>query len=200
MLLSVVCEENGIQKFPKSHNRNHYFYWVKDAFNLGLYTGRREEELINMKFSDIEIDENGTMIIVGEDLKSNRLNQIVDEDDKKRFAVPVGDELKEVLYNLGYEKYKNCYDRFLIAPDCLKRKNLPKRMSKSFHHFWQLTGKDKKLTFYNLRKTHITELQVYTSGKAYEVTGHSKDQVVQDHYINIKRIARSVANNGFRVF
>jgi len=198
-LLSVITPANGIQKYSSDKERNHYFNWSKPSLKIAVFSGRRGEELTNMKFSNIVEKEDGSMIIVGIDYKANKLSNITEDENKKRFVVPVGDELKQVLLDLGYEKYKNT-ERYLIAPDCTRRKNLHKRISRMFTHFWRLTGIKKKLSLYSLRRTHITALEIATKGNAYLISGQSSNQLVQDHYINHKEIASELSIQGFSIF
>ena len=58
----------------------------------------------------------------------------------------------------------------------------------------------RKLTFKSLRKTYITSLQIYFSGRGdtKAITGHSDDQVIENNYIDKKEIAK--ASRGFNVF
>jgi hypothetical protein len=53
-LLSVITEENGVQVLSTGEKKYHYRNWLRDAFELALLTGRRRDELMLMKFSDIK--------------------------------------------------------------------------------------------------------------------------------------------------
>lgn len=70
-------------------------------------------------------------------------------------------------------------------------------MSKAFTHFYSLLGKEKSLSFKNLRKTYITLLNNFTNGKADKITGHSGQQVILKHYQD-PTVATEVIE-GFRI-
>jgi integrase len=52
-LLTLVTEENGVQVLSTGEKKYHYYSWLKDAFELGLLSGGRRDEIMFMKFSDI---------------------------------------------------------------------------------------------------------------------------------------------------
>jgi integrase len=63
-LLVMTIPENGIQmktlRSRKNQKKtNHYKPWLKHAFRLGLYTGGRSEDIVELKWSDILLGEDG---------------------------------------------------------------------------------------------------------------------------------------------
>ena len=100
----------------KKRVRNFYRPWLADAFRVALETGRRREEIINLKFSDIVMENNGVSFIKAEDYKVNRIQNRKNESVKKYIFIPVTKSLKELLIHLGYEKYKET-GNYILAPE-----------------------------------------------------------------------------------
>lgn len=181
-LLASLSYENGIQIFSTGEKKNLYFDWLKDAFELGLYTGRRRDEIVNMKFSDIIEQDGVPTVIKTPDYKYNYRNNLFKEEEKKFNYSPVIYDLNLFLTKIGYYKYKGT-DRYLIAPDSkLTRASIKDKMSKAFSHFYSKLGSDKQLQFKHLRKTYITRLNHFTNGKAETITGHSGQGIIMKNY------------------
>lgn len=181
-LLNIINPENGIEILSTGERKNHYYDWLKDAFEFGLYSGRRRDEIIYAKFSDI-IEENGVPIyIITEDYKFNRRNNLVKDGEKKFNYSPVIKDLYLFLQKIKYEQFKGS-DRYLIASESpRKRETIKDDMSKAFTHYYKKLGTGKKLEFKNLRKTYITFLNNFTGGKAEEITGHSGQEIIMSNY------------------
>jgi hypothetical protein len=63
-LLAILTPENGIEKRVQKGRVNlrtttWYKPWLKHAFQLGLYTGGRSEDIVELKWSDIILGEDG---------------------------------------------------------------------------------------------------------------------------------------------
>ena len=153
---------------------------VEDAFELGLYTGRRRDEIVNMKFSDI-YEQNGIPVYIKtEDYKYNLRNNLFKEDEKKYNYSPVINDLNLFLTKIGYPKYKGT-DRYLLASDSsLTRATIKDKMSKAFSHYYT------QLQFKHLRKTYITLLNHFTNGEAETITGHSGQEIIMKNYHDSK--------------
>jgi hypothetical protein len=106
-----------------------------------------------------------------------------------------------LLNELGYEKYKDT-DKFILAPEIKNERNrvMADCLSRGFTHYYDQLNTGRKLTFKSLRKTYITNLQIYFSGNGdtKSITGHSDNQVIERNYIDKKEIAK--AAQGFKVF
>lgn len=200
-LLEVINHQNGVHHYTGKikSKTNLYKPWLKDAIKLGLMTGRRREELINLKFKNILEDKEGNSFIKIEDYKVNRIQKRKEESNKKFIYIPLTVELKSLLEDLNYEKHKES-DTFIIAPDFVLKRNkvMSDTLSRGFSHFYDLLETGRKLTFRSLRKTYITNLSVYMGGNAKSITGHSGDNVLETYYLNKETIAK--AANGFQVF
>ena len=149
---------------------------------------------INLRFSDISEDEQGKpSVIKSHNLKVNRILGR-NEDNKKGMAyIPVTAPLQALLKEMDYEKHRNS-ERFLIAPDSnFQRNSLMNVLSRSFSHYWQQTGIAKELNFADLRKTFISELFLVAGTKATMLTGHSNQQVLNEHYISNELLAKEMS-------
>jgi len=200
-LLKQITPENGIRECNGVKPiRNMYRTWLVDAIKLGLETGRRREEVIKMKFSDIKEDE-GFKYIDIEDFKVNRIQNRIEDGDKKSNYVPVTASLEKLLDELGYDKRNNT-DAYILAPDIKtsRGKVMSNIVTRGFTHYYDQLNTGRKLTFKCLRKTYITNLQIYFSRTASikDITGHSGNQVIEGNYLAKKEIVKALVS--FSVF
>lgn len=200
-LLKQITPENGVKEYKDGIKltRNVYRPWLANSFRLALETGRRREEVINLKWNDI-LESDGIQYIKVEDYKVNRIQNRIADKEKKFIYIPVTDSLGKLLNDLGYEKNANA-DSFILAPDIKisRGRVMSDILSRGFSHYYDQLNTGKKLTFRCLRKTYITNLEIFMGrGNTKEVTGHSNDQVIQKNYIDKREIAK--AARGFNVF
>lgn len=194
-LLKMVKPENGAKKFPSGERKNMYRYWIKDAFKIALETGLRREEFMTIRFSDI-IDE--VKFIRIENYKVNRSNNTDNEESKQYKFIPVTKPLREILYKLGYEQFKDT-DKYVVATnEKSTRKTLMDKVSKAFTHFWKKTEIDKKLQLKNLRKTYLTALANHFGDSANLISDHADMEILKKHYLNNKKIVEKASD--FSVF
>jgi integrase len=198
-LLEIIEEDKGKQVLSTGENKYHYFPWLKFSIQLGLLTGRRRDEIINFKYSDIECGSDGEMLLLeSEDQKVNKAKGNISEESKKLIYIPLTGTLKKLIIENGYEKYKGTAS-YLLAPEKISnRETLKNQMSKGFSHFYKLLETDRQLTFKCLRKTYITRLALSLGLNARVVTRHSGDDVLIKHYLDEKVLSK-VAEN-FEVF
>lgn len=199
--ISSIHEEDGVKTYKqgKKLKRNMYTPWLADGCKLGLETGCRREELVQMKFSDVIEYEDGTMNIRVENLKVNRIQNRSHESEKKYSYIPVTTSLRDLLEALGYDHFRRT-DTYILAPEIGKeqRRGMMDALSRGFGHYYNLAFPGETLTFKSLRKTYITNLNLFM-GNARAITGHSSDQVLTEHYLDKEVIARRIAA-GFSVF
>ncbi len=198
-IIQQVKPENGIKHY--SHGvkriRNLFRPWLVSAFKLCLYSGRRREEILNMKFSDIQ-EINGIQIIKVPDIKVNRIQNRRTNEEKKYNFVPVTAQLKNLLNELGYEENKDS-DKFIIADEIKmdRTKIMTDTLSRGFTHFAKQVT-DRPLTLKSIRKAYLTELQLFTQGNPKSISGHSNNDVLDKFYIDQTMIAK--ANQTFEIF
>lgn len=178
----VINKENGVQILSTGERKHHYAEWLSQAFTLGLLTGARRDELMDMKFSDV-YEENGKPIYIKkEDFKYNRSNNLTREEEKKYKYFPVFKDLLMFLNDEEYSKYKGS-DRYIIAPNSKRNRNtLKENMSKAFSHFYKIVDPENPLQFKCLRKTYITLLNNFTGDEAHLLTGHSGQEIIMNNY------------------
>ena len=137
-------------------------------------------------------DENGEFSYISvQDFKVNR-QKGTEKDNLKYIYVPVTKELEDLLYQMGYEKYKNS-DKYILAPEETMRRNTIKLfLSRSFSHYYGLLATGKKLTYGVLRKTYITKLTLLLGIEdAKLITRHSNIKVMDQNYLNKPLISRT---------
>jgi integrase len=201
-LLKLITPANSIKKYSQGvkDHRNVYRPWLKDGFRLALQTGRRREEITNLKFDQIKDDENGNSFIKIQDYKVNRIQNRLTDDEKKFVLVPVTNSLRELLNELGFQKYKGS-NNYILAPESKidRKRIMPDLLSRAFAHYYQQLGTGKKLSFKALRKTYITGLAIYLGeNSARLITQHSGNKVIKEHYLDQQVLAK--AASGFEVF
>lgn len=197
--IKVIAPENGIhpREGIKRH-RNIYRKYLVPGYRLFLYTGRRREEVINMRFSDIVKDRAGNPIMI--EVPDRKVNAIQGrtEKNKKINHVPITAQLLQLLNELGYEKYKDT-DKFILTPEIKIKRNkmMAENLSRAFSHYFKLVS-DRNLSMKSIRKAYLTSVNLYTGGNAKIVSGHSGNAVLEAHYLDKEFIAKSLRN--FEVF
>ncbi|MBK5286515.1 MAG: hypothetical protein JJE25_14040, partial [Bacteroidia bacterium] len=137
-LIEKITPENGIENYSKGvkETRNFYRPYLKNAFRFALLTGRRREELINMKFNGITEDKDGSGYIKVEDFKVNHIQKRKQEEEKKYIYVPLTNSLHQLLAEMGYEEMKGT-DNFILAPEVKSKRGKPMMdlLSRAFTHY-----------------------------------------------------------------
>lgn len=201
-LLPIITEKNGIQKYETGvkAERNFYRPYLRNAFRLALETGRRREELINMKWKDITDDPDGGFIEV-EDRKVNNIENRTSQEDKKYNYVPLTESLRQLINELNYQKMRG-FDKYILAPEIKDKRNkvMADLLSRSFSHFYKQLNTGRELTFKSFRKRYITSMAIYMRGSeiASNLIGHTNTQTTKGYYLDPKELAKAL--NGFQVF
>jgi len=198
-LLDKIDSGNSRQVLSTGEKKNHYYSWLKFSIQLGLLTGRRRDEIINLKYSDIKSDNDDNLIYIeSEDHKVNRAKGNTTESSKKLVYIPITRKLKELLVENGLNLHEGT-DNYLLAPE--KKENrevLKNQMSKGFSHYYKQINAGRNLTFKCLRKTYITHLALSLGLNARVITRHSGDDVLIKHYLDRKLLVKMAEN--FEVF
>lgn len=205
-LLAILTPENGIEKRkqkgrPNLRTTTWYKPWLNHAFRFGLFTGGRSEDIVELKWSDIILDEDKKLHTLRTiDYKIDRANSNktnMKERLYKFFAIT--SELEELLVEMGYEKYKNS-DKYIIAPDDqLKRSNVARIISGAFTHYYKQLNTGREVTFRNLRKTFITSAMNQFGDASTALTNHKHISISDKHYHD-KEVTREAAKGSFSVF
>ena len=202
-LLKLITPENGIysyteRKTQKTYTKQLFKPWLKDAFLLALLTGRRRDDILQMKFNGIIENSEGELeTIKVEDFKVNRSKNLTEKEAVKYIYIPIIAPLKRLLFQLGYEDNKG-KDMFILAPnEKMHRDSMKDLISKSFTHYHDQLGTGKKIGLYDLRKTYISHLFAAYGEKAKIVTKHSGMDVMFNHYIDQEVIAQVASDFEF---
>ncbi len=200
-LVKVITPENGVKEYESIEKsfRNLYRPWLKDGIRLALETGRRREEIINLKWNDIKENE-GFKYIKVEDYKVNHIQKRNTEAEKKYIYIPITESLLKLLNELGYMKHKKS-GNYILAPEIENQRSrvMSDTLSRGFTHYYNQLKTGRKLTFKCLRKTYITNLEIFMgTGNTKSITGHSDNQVIEKNYIDKKEMVKAV--RGFNVF
>ncbi|MBK6836090.1 MAG: hypothetical protein IPG89_18190 [Bacteroidetes bacterium] len=195
-LLKIVRPDNGVtnyqeRKTKRVYKKFRYRPWLKDAFLLGLLTGRRREEIVRMKFSGIIVNQNDEPVSISiPDFKVNRGKGLSENESQKMIYVPIIPPLKKLLMKLGYEEHKG-KDMYILAPEEeMERRTMMDYISKGFSHYYSLLNTGKDIKFYDLRKTYISYLYAAHGERARIITKHSGEAVMHAHYIDQQVVAQ----------
>ena len=192
-LLEIISPLNGYVMEGKS-KKNRYRDYLKDAFELGLHTGGRREEVVELKWNMIKEVENEPSYIIVSNLKVERQKGKEFADNVKPKVIPVTQSLYILLLRLGYNENKGSHDYILAPNRKAKTQSMMDAISKGFSHYYGLLGKERELQFKNLRKTYLTYLVSALGGEAKDLSSHSSDEVLEKHYIDKKIVNKAVKN------
>ncbi len=198
-LIEIISPDDSMLEYKNGVRKNMYRPYLKFAYRLTLYTGRRTEEIVNLKWNNIKCDENNEPLYIESiDLKANRQSNFNQSQKDKIVFIPVIPQLKNLLFEMGFMEYQNT-DKYLIAPEeNASRKSIINKLSKSFTFFYKKLDTGKDISLKHLRKTYLTHLQIIT-GNAIAVSGHSTEDILNDHYIDQIEIAKSVAKSNLNI-
>jgi integrase len=180
-MATSIRPERG-RKNPAKDNL--YKSWLKHAFKLGLYTGGRSEDIVQLKWNDIIQDAKGNFDTLKTiDYKIDRANShrtSKNERFEKYFTITK--ELGDLLKEMGYDLYKGC-EKFIIAPeDNLKRSTIAALISRAFSHYYKQLNTEKEIKFKNLRKTYITSALSQFGESSTALTNHRTIAMSDKHY------------------
>ncbi|HTB30987.1 MAG TPA: hypothetical protein VK808_03125 [Bacteroidia bacterium] len=196
-LLKVTTEENDIAFTPgKAKSMRHYYFdFLQFAWKISLATGARRQELANLSHSCVIEKDGVPRLLKFENYKVNNIRHL-SGNAKKYHYIPVTKSLYSLLIESGYETCKKTgVDSYLIAPSITKNRDkvIPNILSRSFSHFYSKTGFTRDLSFGSIRKRYITDLELFTKGKAETVTEHSGRGVL-NHYLDKEILAEAAQN------
>ncbi len=197
-LINEIRPIDSVMKVGKKHKKDMYKYWLKDFILLKAYTGLRNKDVAELKWNMIHYDDNNEAIFIeSPNSKVNKQKNNFKKDNLVYVYVPIGNELKTLLLNLGLENNINS-EELILAPEIENRTTMYNQASKSFTFFWKKLNKPylRKLSY--LRKTYATQERI--SNNSETTTLHADVRVTEKHYINFKDIAKEMGENGFRIF
>lgn len=183
-LCIAVNEENPIAVVGKKkrQRKNRHKVYLRDAFKLGLMTGLRREELVNLRWCDIHHeDASKGDIITTENLKVQRSTGKA----YKLKYIPVFDQLHELLLELGLEENRGSENYILFPERTVSNKTMQDAISKGFSHFYKQAFPNNELKqFKCLRKTYLSYLERAVGDDMIHLSSHSGKDVLEKHYLN----------------
>jgi integrase len=183
ILVSVDRFDSKIKLGGRGEVKNMYYCWLKNAFKLFLLTGARREEIVELKWKDIFISENGVKFLMFGNLKVERIKKVSNTPKK---YVPINKDLEDLLVDMGMNNIKNPNDYILCPERKCSSRTLMDVISKSFTHYKNGAGIDKDVSLKNLRKTYITWVNQVMGNETGLITSHSTQEVLERHYIDPK--------------
>ena len=192
----IVKEIRKGTKDDKVRGRSIYFNWLVEAMYFSAFTGRRREEFMLAKFSDIHLI-NGELLggyIKLIDSKYTKQNKHKIGAIVKYTKAPIYPELHDFLIQMGYNKYKGT-DRFIVAGDETKQRNtLVSNLTRAYSYYRNQLGMDKRIQLKGLRKHYITRMRNEYGDNANFFTGHASSRVDKLHYYDDREIFEKVKN------
>lgn len=184
----------------KVNDRNKYFPWLSDAMDFAALTGRRREEFMLGKFSDIRLVDGkllgGYILLL--DGKYSRQNKHKVGFQSRYTKAPIFPELYDFLMEMGYEEHKDS-DRFIVAGDEVKKRvTLANDLTNSFGFYRDKVGLNKDVQLKGLRKGYVTRMRNEFGDNANFFTGHKSSRVDKKHYYDAKEIFEKVV--GFELW
>lgn len=202
-LLNAISPIGSTKKIGKKTKRNMYKDWLTDAIKLKAYTGRRNEEIFQMRWNMIYFEGETPIYIVSPNLKINRLLNQVNPGELDVAYIPIIEELETFLKEKGLESKRNT-DEYIIAPQSKSRILLEKQASKSLTFFCERLNRDYKIQMKSLRSTYVTSQEIYAYQQGQKIQQHTNFRITNKHYINQKVIAKYISKdrseNRFVVF
>lgn len=163
----------------KGESKNMYRPYLKNGFKLFLLTGGRREEVVNLKWSDIEITVDGT--------KFFRISNLKVERQRKNECfkyIPINADLNDLLIELGYSDKKHTSDYILFPERMVLTKTIMDDMSKAFSHYKKGAEIEKDVSLKNLRKTYLSWVNHVMAKNTGLLSSHSTYEVLERHYID----------------
>lgn len=181
--------ENG-NSSDKEKGKIRFFHWLPDALILNALTGRRREEFMIAKFSDIELIDGQLLggFIKMIDYKYSRQNSHKVGFQNRITKAPIFPELYDFLMKMGYEKYKNT-DRYIIAGDEKKQRDtMANNLTNGFAYYRKKAGLSSDVQLNGLRKKYITRMRNEYGDNANFFTGHKSSRIDMKHYYDDKEL------------
>ncbi len=195
-VINAVSQEDSVVKVGKS-NKNRYRPWLKDFFRLKAYTGLRNKGIRELKFNMVYFENDIPVYVKSPNWKIIKQKNILNESDYEYVYIPIGEELKPLLYDLGLNENINS-NRYILDPENNKRKAKDRQATSSFTFYWERLNRPQKKTLKFLRKTYATREGLFY--RPHKSTLHKNIKTTEKYYTDYKEVAKQMVKDGFRVF
>ena len=206
MLRSGTPLKKKLTYFSKTKNKevtdtkNYYQPYLLDGIRLGLALGLRSQNIGEVKWSDIDLDEavegsirNGIIHVF--DIKVNNQKKITRDESKKVLDVRINDDIMDILYDMGYEKYKDSQHYILAPTHKHDRETIMKNVSKGFHHYMKEVSSSEDFQFKDLRKTQISREGIALGKERASKRVHGGMRTTEGHYFDRRLFLASADDN-----
>lgn len=192
-VINLVSPENlvieKINKNTQKLKRRHYYRpWLIDGFYLAMLGGRNEE-VSNLKWSDIKLNNEGQKSFIQVvDLKRTRNikhKSKLEKDGLVKKNIEMTPYLNKLLNDLGYEEKKNTNEYILANDEPTSRKEISNILSTAFNFLIKKLNLTEKKEFRNLRKTYATDCYLKDPEKFYKEMGHTNKYTTLNHYVDM---------------
>lgn len=190
----VIAEFKRGSKADRVRGRSIYFDWLIDALRFSALTGRRREEFMLAKFSDIHLVDGELLggYIKMLDSKYSRQNKHKIGFKPRYTKAPIYPELRDFLLKMGFEEYEDT-DRYIVAGNETKQRNtLANNLTNAFAYYRNKVNMDKRIQLKGLRKHFITRMRNEFGDNANFFTGHSSSRVDKKHYYDDRELFENV--------
>lgn len=182
-IINGINWENGkYRKGKKQEQSNYHRDWLIHAFYLCLFSGRRREEIINLKWSNV-VNNKGSFFLTGANLKTIRMKKIKNNKEKQ-WVAPVFPQFYDFLVSIGLND-KMGSDEFILKisnRETVMLRTICDNFSKAFTHFSKKAGFDYKRN--DLKNTYISNLSLIMGDNTNVITDHASLDVVKNNYLN----------------
>lgn len=178
----------------KEKGKIRYFDWLADALTFNALTGRRREEFMNAKFSDIELINDQLLggFIRMIDYKYSRQNSHKVGFKNRYTKAPIYPELYDFLMKMEYEKHKDS-DRYIIGGSEIKQRDtMANNLTNGFAYYRKKAGLSSHVQLNGLRKKYITRMRNEFGDNANFFTGHKSSRIDMKHYYDDKDLFEKV--------
>ena len=199
-LLKKITNKDSIKKIGKDTKKNMYKGWLQDFIKLKLYTGLRDFDITNLRWSMVEFKNNKPIVLIVPEHKTNQRNNNFKKIDFEYVYIPIGEELRTLLNKLGLKQNYNS-NEYILEPNITaenSRYNFIKQSSRSFNFFYKKLENHHHHTLKDLRKTYTTALTMFFA-KGISIQ-HKNYETTEKYYNDNRAIAILIAEQGFRVF
>ncbi|MBN8838446.1 MAG: hypothetical protein J0I09_14380 [Sphingobacteriia bacterium] len=180
-ILTAVDNYTPLKQTTKAGRKDNMYYpWLKNAFKIFLFVGGRREEVLNLKWSDMYISEQGVKFFYIRNLKVERIQ-------KKQVDVPllapVTADFEKLLIEMGMNEKMGLDEKLIDPKNEFTISTLMEKLTDAFTHYRIGAGIEKEVTLKHLRKTYLTWTNHIMGNETSKISTAGGSKVLRDHYL-----------------
>jgi site-specific recombinase XerD len=184
------------KKLVGKTKRNMFRPWLRDVARMKAYSGLRDAELFSLTWDMLEFEDGRPVVLCSPNIKVNKAKNMFKAEELEYNYVPVGEELSDLLIELGLESSKGSAD-YIIAPKELRTESVIRQFQKSINFFFEKAFPEQNLRGKYLRHTYVTAINMCLPKISLT---HASFRTTEKHYLDKKSVAIQIAKSNFRVF